>query len=635
MDHNPVKHNFHFKNNNSFIYINNTPKLLRISKTPIMNLDKKKTNSKQYNNSNTNKKHSLNKKPYINLNLNLMQSKTMNNNKIRTITPNLRLREIVNKKFRENNYQNLRNFNNIKIKYKTELPEINTHNFDKSQNISFLQTEANYKKKDSIENMNRQLKLIFVMKNKINELNKTIKDKNKEINNLKNIIPINNNYSTININNIDKNKIVTEDKNSNIINNIETKIENKRMSKEKNNNTINKNDNNRSRYSKKDSNNYSTNYSNNYNNNYNNNSNNNSNNYTISSNYINNSNNKLAPIKKNNNNNEIDKLNREIQNLNKIISSLDEKYQQEIKKNNEFNQKYNYIKNCTFGINVPTVQVEEKIKNYENKIIDLEEQIFQLKQKQNKKNENIVLSKDEYTNIHLCLNALLITYNIKEKDIMENINEISLETKEKIANTLCHLLRVSNNILITNFINDYLIKNKKNSFYPQSFGSLIKYKISNNNFINNELVSFLKERCTIFDYEKKGVIPFYYLRHLYNEFCFKNYKERDEKELFIIVYTCKNNTTYNLSNSIYDIYYNNLIINDYDIQNALLANENEENEKAVKQFIDSIMKEEMEKLKQRERDISLNSPSHKHKKQINNSYFLDTNLNVSGGGSGS
>jgi hypothetical protein len=236
MDHNPVKHNFHFKNNNSFIYINNTPKLLRISKTPIMNLDKKKTNSKQYNNSNTNKKHSLNKKPYINLNLNLMQSKTMNNNKIRTITPNLRLREIVNKKFRENNYQNLRNFNNIKIKYKTELPEINTHNFDKSQNISFLQTEANYKKKDSIENMNRQLKLIFVMKNKINELN---------------------------------------NKNSNIINNIETKIENKRMSKEKNNNNINKNDNNRSRYSKKDSNNYSTNYSNNFNNNYNNNSNNN------------------------------------------------------------------------------------------------------------------------------------------------------------------------------------------------------------------------------------------------------------------------------------------------------------------------------------------------------------------------
>ena len=112
--------------------------------------------------------------------------------------------------------------------------------------------------------------------------------------------------------------------------------------------------------------------------------------------------------------------------MNKIISSLDEKYQQEIKKNNEFNQKYNYIKNCTFGINVPTVQAEEKIKNYENKIIDLEEQIFQLKQKQNKKNEIIVLSKDEYTNIQLCLNALIITYNIKEKDIMENINKISL-----------------------------------------------------------------------------------------------------------------------------------------------------------------------------------------------------------------
>ena len=46
MESHQVKHNFHFKNNNSFIYINNTPKMLRISKTPIMNLGKKKTNSK-------------------------------------------------------------------------------------------------------------------------------------------------------------------------------------------------------------------------------------------------------------------------------------------------------------------------------------------------------------------------------------------------------------------------------------------------------------------------------------------------------------------------------------------------------------------------------------------------------------
>ena len=136
-----------------------------------------------------------------------------------------------------------------------------------------------------------------------------------------------------------------DDKNINNI--IDNKIENKRMSKDKNNN-INRNEYNRFKNNKKD----------------------------------NNNNNKLTPIKKNS---EIEKLNKEIQNLNKIISNLDEKYRQEIRKNNEFNQKYNYIKNCTFG-NVPTVQIDEKIRNYENKIINLEEQIFQYQQKEKKVN---------------------------------------------------------------------------------------------------------------------------------------------------------------------------------------------------------------------------------------------------------
>ena len=660
MENHQVKHNFHFKNNNSFIYINNTPKVLRISKTPIMNLDKKKKNTKLFNNSNTNEKQNIKKKPYTNLNFNLIQNKNMNCNKIRTITPNLKLREIVNKKFRDNNYNYLQNFNNVKCK--TELPEIINRNHSKNQNISFIHTEANYKKKDSIENMDRQLKLIFVMKNKINELNKIIKEKNQEINNLKSNVPINNNYSTININNIEKNKNISEDKNLNTFNNIEAKIENKRMSKEKSNN-INKNENNRNRNNKKDNNNYNNNtynsyYNNNNNsnynniNNYNNNSiynNNNNSNYTISSNYINNSINRLTPIKKNNtttnnnNNNEIDKLNREVQYLNKIITSLDEKYQQEIKKNNEFNQKYNYIKNCTFGINVPTVQAEEKIRNYENKIIDLEEQIFQLKQKEEKSKERIILSNEEYANVQICLNALLIVYKVKEEDIMDNIKDISLENKEKIANSICHILKISNNILMTNFINDFLIKNKKNNLHPTNFGGLMKYNVSNNNFINNELIPFIKERSSIYDFEKKGVIPFIYLRHLYNEFCFKNYKERDEKELFIIVYTCKNvNTSYNLSNSIFDIYYNNLITNEYDIKEAIANEELAENERAVKQFIDSIMKEEIEKLKQRKKEKEREKKEKKKEKNINSkirynnqisnsTYNFDTNLNVSNG----
>ena len=41
---------------------------------------------------------------------------------------------------------------------------------------------------------------------------------------------------------------------------------------------------------------------------------------------------------------------------------------------------------------------------------------------------------------------------------MDNIKDISLENKEKNANSICLLLKVSNNILLTNFINDFLIK---------------------------------------------------------------------------------------------------------------------------------------------------------------------------------
>ena len=297
---------------------------------------------------------------------------------------------------------------------------------------------------------------------------------------------------------------------------------------------------------------------------------------------------------------------------------MDEKYRQEIKKN-EFNQKYNHIKNCTFGINVPTVQIEDKIRNYENKIINLEEQIFQFQQKEEKLKKKLTLSNEEYKNVQICLNALIISNKIKEEDIMENIDSISFENKEKISNNLCNLLNLSNNNLISNYINDYLIKNKKNDIYPQNFGELITFAISNNNnFINNDLIAFLKERCIIYDYNKKGIIPMDYLRHLYDEFCFKNFREADEKELFIIVYSCKNNKSIICSNSLYDIYYENLITDKYETKSE--NNYDDDNEEIVKNFIDSIMNEEIEKLKKKEKEkakeLSLSKFNNKNNNQI-------------------
>ena len=558
MENSSIKRNFKFKNNNSFIYINNTPKILRFSKSPLIpNLDKRTLNKRIYNND----KILLKKKPYINFNFNLIQNKN-NNKKIRTITPNLKLREIVNKNFRENNYSNLNNF----IKLKNELPDIS--NFNKFQNKSYILTEYN-KKKETNENIDKQLKLIFVMKNKINELNKVIKEKNREITNLKNGELLLNDF--INIKTAEKDKNLPEEKN---INNISTnyKGEIRKCSKEKDNAKI--------RNIKKDNN-----------------------------KNINNKNNKrLTPINKRNN--ETEKLNKEIQNLNKIINDLDEKYRKEIKKNSEFSQKYSFIKNCTFGLGAPQIKMDEKIRNYENKIIDLEEQIYQYKEKESKYNKKrLLLSEQEYENIQICLNALLEINNIQEDQILKYINKISFENIEKITNSICKLLNISNKNLISNFLNDYIMKNYKNIFQELTFEELYKYNV-NYNTQNNCLFSFLKQRCYVYDFEKNGIIPFDYLRHIYNEFCYKNNKQKDEKELFVLICICKKNFN---SNNLYDINYN-----------KLEENENKNNEddfkidtNIVKNFVDSIMNEELEKCRKREGENNLSKYKTNIDKDIN------------------
>ena len=604
MENQTIKHKFKFKNNNSFIYINNTPKILRLSKTPIIsNIDKKSINQKKLN---TNEKLHLKKKAFINFNFNLIQNKNLYNKKIRTITPNLHLRELVNQKFRENNFQNI----NKNVSRKTELPSIikkyiNHSNKNKSYK-SYINTDSNIKKKDKNENINKQIKLIFVMKNKINKLNNVIKDKNQELINIKNNNNNlnNNNSNYINQKNSVKENKIFEEKNTNSNKNInDNKKENKNISKDKENNLRIKN--------------------------------------LKNENNINNNNRnkkRLTPI--NSKHNEAEKLCKEIQNLNQIINNLDEKYQQEIKRNKEVNQKYNFIKNCTFGAKTPIIKIDEKIKNYENKIIDLEEQLFQLKQQENnRKKQNIILSNEEYSNIQICLNVLLIINKIKEENILNNIDIISYENTEKISTNICNLLKISDNNLITNFINDYISKNKKNFLFALTFDELFKYNISNINLNSlskdNNLISFLKERCIIFDYKKKGIIPIYYLRHIYNEFCYKNNKHKNEQELFDIVYICKKNYAEHLFNSINDIYYNNLIINEkakiiQNINESDNDNDNSNDEKTVKNFIESILDEELEKNKKREKydkllkDRSYNKKNKKYKNQnissINNNF---------------
>ena len=570
MESRAIKQNYKFKNNNSFIYISNTPKVLRFSKTP-QNIDKK--NIIQNQNKLNNDKMLLKKNPYINFNFNLIQNKNMNQNKIRTITPNLKLREIVNKKFRENNNYDIGNI----FKMRTELPDITRNNHNYFHIRSYMNTEYS-KKKESNEKIDRQLKLIFVMKNKINELNKVIKDKNKEILILKNYAHLNNNNYNNTINKIkaEKEKNINEEKNINNIYNInnETK-EKKNCFKDKENNLKKRN------FQKE----------------------------SLNKNKLTR---KLTPIMGSKKNEEVDKLNKEIKNLNKIINDLDEKYQNEIKKNVEFNQKFTFMKNCTFGLNAPKVQIEERIKNYENKIIDLEEQLYQYKQRETK--EKIILSNEEYSNIKICLNALLLLNKINDKNILTSNEQITFENIEKISNDICDLLKISNNNTINNFINDYIIKNTQNVLTALTFEELFLYNPPKDNYFNYNLFSFIKERCIVYDYRKEGKVPIIYLRHLYNEFCYKNKKEKNEKEFFDIVYLCKKNIKKSFHNNVNDIYYDNLINN---VSDSFI----------VKNFIDSIMNEEIEKVREREKYNNLLKNKNINGNENNKSYNSNVNDN--------
>ena len=553
MENESIKKKFKLKENNSFFCINNTPKMLRLSAAPVLISNKTKKNLQPINKlNNFDNKNIFKKKPYINFNFNVIQNKNMNNKKIRTITPNLRLREIVNRQIREN--KNL-NFNNI-IKCKTELPDI--FSINPNHNKSYIHTDSNAKKKETADNMDRQLKLIFVMKNKINELNKIINEKNQEINLLKNG---ENNYNTIkDIKKNNNNNLIDKKKNEN--------LDIKRVSKERNmniNNNMNlvKTDNNKFKKIK------------------------NENKNIIKEKNIDKENSKINEITKKYNET-ISNNNKEIQNLKKKITELEDKCQQEINKNKEMNQKYNFIRNCTFGLGGPQIQNEEKLREKENKIIKLEEELIQLQlkeekekkllEKEKKNPEKILLSDEEYSNIQICLNALIKKFNINEENIMKGIDKVSLANIDKIANNICNLLKITNNKLISNFMNDYIITNSGNlnSFV---FKDLFKYDIFDDNFIHNDLSSFLKERSIIYDYKKKGKIPVEYLRHIYREFCFKNNKRESETEFFHVVYACKQ---HNYSSYLFDIFYDNLVIED-----------EEKNEKAVKSFIDSILNEEL------------------------------------------
>ena len=100
--------------------------------------------------------------------------------------------------------------------------------------------------------------------------------------------------------------------------------------------------------------------------------------------------------------------------------------------------------------------------------------------------------------------------------------------------------------------------------------------------------------------------------------------------MFNIVLICKyndNENNNNYSNNLYNIYYNNLKIIDDELNSDSYYNfDYYANEKMVKSFIDSIMNEELEKFRQREKLNQMNKEDKKNKekenKEKNDDYIL-------------
>ena len=124
-------------------------------------------------------------------------------------------------------------------------------------------------------------------------------------------------------------------------------------------------------------------------------------------------------------------------------------------------------------------------------------------------NNKIILTEKQYNNIQLLLNILLILNGISEDILSDKINKFqikrNIDKKEKednlnsLVNEICKDLRINNKDLIKQFINDFMIKDKKGD---NVLKELFKYKKTDVNFeIKTKKKIF--EKCEIYDYKKK------------------------------------------------------------------------------------------------------------------------------------
>ena len=585
-----------FKNRKLKIYKNNRNN----SKLNLPNLSKEKSEHILYTKINVN--HTRNNNSSIKKSIQDISMPNINNS-----FHNIKLNDKnnsnndINNNLKKNSLKN-NNIINIYSNYQN-LTDINNDINLSEQNYNHQSINNNSSDSGSQKNINKQFQsLISDLQKKINEQNKILSDRAKEIENLKKQIIDNEKEkdkleeNENNKNEINNNYFNNEEYTSNINNINEYKTENELLNKEIERYKFLLND-----YKK---------------------------------------NNQEKNQQNEINKEMIQKLQDELKNLKDNIESLSNKYQNELNNNKILEEKYKYIKNNTRTPEELIETYKNKIIQQENSITQLEEQLYQIKSQKNifKKSKRITLeiigtnnNKDtlqiartltrefivkievvdgklssnhninnninddtnekiiidspskkilssknsissvniiqndnfklffndkEYNKLQLLLNALFIINGMNEEILKEKINQIKNKKYEINLNEICQNLNISNKDLIKQFINDFLEKEKKGENVLKDLFKYNKTDLDKN--INYEFKKNIFEKCLIYDYKLKKTIPFNYFKHLYKEMCHNKMISFSEKDFFNFIYECKKQTNNNIY-SLYDIFYENLI----------------------------------------------------------------------------
>ena len=311
-----------------------------------------------------------------------------------------------------------------------------------------------------------------------------------------------------------------------------------------------------------------------------------------------------------------------------IIDNLQIESSQFEVENIKDNKKENGINNENEIENNINIELFGQIKENDNKFKELTTEInnFQILSEYDYALTNFIfktfsfLSQQEYNDIQ---KLLLLTYkalNLRNRDI-ENQFDSNENNKSIIFFQICKLFKINDNSLIERFMLSLSKSHQGFDFekLKDNFIKIFQNKIElNNNISIKKFIKQLISKCEIYDYQKKGIVPYYYFTHIYYEICNREKIKNNDQDFWELIRIMKlrkkdSKTLY----SLYNLNYLNL--KDIKIEDELLINseEEKENEEEKKEENEEEKKEENEEEKKEEIEEEKKEENEEEKKEEN------------------